>query len=105
MDEAKLTGSEDLLIRLQALQTDAGPRKTMVELGAGVWADAKMSADDSEGSRCRADQSSESVQQVTIEIGLGVCLDMPVDEGVEFTRSKIASLHRSAGKIRSIPPS
>ena len=42
----KLTSSEDLLARLEALGAQKGPRQTLVELGAGVWVNAKMSAVD-----------------------------------------------------------
>jgi hypothetical protein len=38
-----LTSSEDLLKRLEGLEASGpGERQTMVELGAGVWADAIM---------------------------------------------------------------
>jgi hypothetical protein len=41
-ESSELSKSEDLLQRLKSLDENSGPRETLVELGAGVWANASM---------------------------------------------------------------
>lgn len=41
-----------------------------------------------------ADSCRPDTEVVTVEIGLGICLDMPVLEATSFTRTKIASLQK-----------
>jgi len=70
--------SRDLILKLEKMQSSAGKQATMVQLGAGVYADAEV----------------YDTSKITLDVGLGYHVDMTLAEAMSCSEKRIEVLEQ-----------
>ena len=70
--------SRDLISKITQVQDSAGKQETLVELGAGVYADAVV----------------YDTSKITLDVGLGYHVDMTLEEALVCSEKRIGVLEQ-----------